>query len=59
MTAGRRVWIDLFEKASPDEYAAFHTDPRGGKTARRLRPRKTPPPFIADDQDAPGMLAAD
>ena len=24
---GRRVWSDLYDHASPDEYAAYHTDP--------------------------------
>ena len=50
VTAGRRVWVDLFEKASPDEYGMAHTDPRGGKTARRMRARKPVPQFTSDGE---------
>ncbi len=50
VTTGRRVWVDLFEKASPDEYAMAHTDPRGGKTVRRMRARKQVPTFTTNGQ---------
>jgi hypothetical protein len=31
----RRVWLDLFEKVSPDEHAMAHTTPRTAETRRR------------------------
>jgi hypothetical protein len=31
----RRVWLDLFEKVSPDEHAMAHTTPRTADTRRR------------------------
>lgn len=27
VSGGRRVWLDLFDKLAPSEYAAFHSDP--------------------------------
>jgi hypothetical protein len=27
VSGGRRVWLDLFDKLSPSEFAAFHSDP--------------------------------
>jgi len=44
VTLDRRVWTNLFEKASPAEYAAFHTDPEGSqKEKRRIRRRGQTP----------------
>ena len=31
----RRVWLDLFDKVSPDEHAMAHTTPRTAETRRR------------------------
>jgi hypothetical protein len=31
----RRVWLDLFDKVSPDEHAMAHTTPRTAETQRR------------------------
>ena len=31
----RRVWLDLFDKVSPDEHQMAHTTPRTAQTRRR------------------------
>jgi hypothetical protein len=39
VTLDKRIWLDLFQKASPEEYAMAHTDPPGLVRRRRLRQR--------------------
>lgn len=39
VTLDKRIWLDLFQKASPEEYAMAHTDPPGLVHRRRLRQR--------------------
>jgi hypothetical protein len=43
VTKERRVWLDLYGKASAEEYAMAHTDPAGLVRKRRIRQRVLAP----------------
>jgi hypothetical protein len=48
----RRVWLDLFDKVSPDEHAMAHTTPRTAETQRR-RVRYLEPAMAANGHPDP------